>query len=98
MASRMSYKRLLVPPCMYHPGIDSMGGRGYTRPHAAWRIWTGSNPRTFGHPGAGGSISWADPDTRLAVAMTHNRMFRASTPEENPFVPIDLLYLPLKIL
>jgi len=27
-------------------------------------------------------------DTRLAVAMTHNRMFRATTPEENPFVPI----------
>jgi len=36
----------------------------------------------------GGSIGWADPDTRLAVAMTHNRMFRATTPEENPFVPI----------
>src|SRR5439155_720624 len=45
-------------------------------------------PRACGHPGAGGSIGWADPDTRLAVAMTHNRMFRATTPEENPFVPI----------
>ena len=51
-------------------------------------VAAGRNPRTFGHPGAGGSIGWADPDTRLAVAMTHNRMFRATTPEENPFVPI----------
>ena len=36
----------------------------------------------------GGSIGWADPDSRLAVAMTHNRMFRATTPEENPLGPI----------
>jgi len=47
-------------------------------------VAAGRNPRSFGHPGAGGSIGWADPDTRLAVAMTHNRMFRATTPEENP--------------
>ena len=39
-------------------------------------------------PVQGDQIGWADPDTRLAVAMTHNRMFRATTPEENPFVPI----------
>ena len=51
-------------------------------------VAAGRNPRFFGHPGAGESIGWADPDTRLAVAMTHNRMFRATTPEENPFVPI----------
>ena len=28
------------------------------------------------------------PDAHLAVAITHNRMFRTSTPEENPLVPI----------
>ena len=48
----------------------------------------GNNPHTFGHPGAGGSIGWADPDAHLAVAITHNRMFRAATPEENPLVPV----------
>ena len=51
-------------------------------------VAAGRNPRTFGHPGAGGAIGWADSDTRLAVAITHNRMFRATTPEENPFEPI----------
>jgi len=48
----------------------------------------GRNPHTICHPGAGGSIGWADPDARLAVAMCHNRMFDAPTPAGNPFVPI----------
>ncbi len=34
----------------------------------------GKNPHTLCHPGAGGSIGWADPDARLAVAICHNRM------------------------
>jgi len=48
----------------------------------------GRNPRIICHPGAGGSIGWADPAARLAVAICHNRMFNAPTPEGNPFVPI----------
>jgi CubicO group peptidase (beta-lactamase class C family) len=48
----------------------------------------GRNPHTICHPGAGGSIGWADPDARLAVAICHNRMFDAPTPEGNPLVPI----------
>ncbi|MBI3329675.1 MAG: beta-lactamase family protein [Nitrospinae bacterium] len=48
----------------------------------------GRNPYTICHPGAGGSIGWADPDARLAVAICHNRMFDAPTPEGNPLVPI----------
>jgi CubicO group peptidase (beta-lactamase class C family) len=44
----------------------------------------GSNPHTISHPGAGGSIGWADPDAHLAVGICHNRMFDAQTPQENP--------------
>ena len=33
------------------------------------------NMRALCHPGMGGNIGWADPDTRLAVAFCHNRMF-----------------------
>jgi CubicO group peptidase (beta-lactamase class C family) len=44
----------------------------------------GNNPHTISHPGAGGSIGWADPDARLAVGICHNRMFDAQTPQENP--------------
>jgi CubicO group peptidase (beta-lactamase class C family) len=86
------------PPCEYDyvqgvPHNGSIGGFhlvapiGQAPPPVAM-VPAGRNPRVFGHPGAGGSIGWADPDTRLAVAMTHNRMFRASSPQENPLVPI----------
>jgi CubicO group peptidase (beta-lactamase class C family) len=86
------------PPCDYDyvqgvPHNGSIGGFhlvasiGDANPPLSM-VPAGSNPHTFGHPGAGGSIGWADPDTHLAVAITHNRMFRAATPEENPFMPI----------
>ncbi|HWJ40087.1 MAG TPA: hypothetical protein VNT29_03085, partial [Candidatus Limnocylindrales bacterium] len=34
----------------------------------------GPNPRTFGHPGAGGSIGFADPDARVGFGYTMNQM------------------------
>lgn len=34
----------------------------------------GPNPRSFGHPGAGGSIAFADPDARVSVAYVMNQM------------------------
>ena len=86
------------PPCDYDyvqgvPHNGSIGGFhlvasiGDAAPPISM-VAAGSNLRTFGHPGAGGSVGWADPDTNLAVAITHNRMFRAAIPDENPFVPI----------
>lgn len=53
-----------------------LGGHRVSSPHAIW------------HPGAGGSIGWADPDQRLAVAVCHNRMFNARLPEDDPILPI----------
>ena len=48
----------------------------------------GRNPHTLSHPGAGGSIGWADADAHLAVGICHNRMFDAPTPAANPLQPI----------
>jgi CubicO group peptidase (beta-lactamase class C family) len=35
------------------------------------------------HPGMGGSIGWADLDSKLSVAFCHNRMFDTLLPEED---------------
>lgn len=60
-------------------------------------FWLGGNyppvaspkyPRAICHPGAGNSIAWADPETKLAVAICHNRMFNASSLEEDSILPI----------
>ena len=48
----------------------------------------GTNPLAFGHNGAGGSLGWADPTHRLAVAIQHNRMVAHGPPEESPLTPI----------
>ena len=41
------------------------------------------NPRALCHPGMGGSLGWADPDRKLAVAFCHNRMFDTVVPEQD---------------
>jgi CubicO group peptidase (beta-lactamase class C family) len=38
------------------------------------------------HGGAGGSYAWADLDARVAVMITHNRMFGALPDDEHPFI------------
>ena len=52
-----------------------------------WNPVIGNNPRTMWHLGAGSTVGWADPDTHLAVAICHNRMFYPNS-FQNPFVPI----------
>ncbi|HEY2399788.1 MAG TPA: serine hydrolase domain-containing protein [Steroidobacteraceae bacterium] len=64
----------------------SMGGFWLGGPNTP--VCSAKSPRALCHPGQGGSIGWADPDTGLAVAICHNRLFNASTPEEDPLLPI----------
>jgi CubicO group peptidase (beta-lactamase class C family) len=42
----------------------------------------------FGHPGVGGSLAWADPAERLAVAFCHNRLFQPQTTDTDPILRI----------
>jgi CubicO group peptidase (beta-lactamase class C family) len=46
------------------------------------------NPRAICHPGQGGSIGWADPDSELAVAICHNRLFNPTSTAEDAILPI----------
>jgi len=65
---------------------------GVPIPISVGGYWLGghrvTSDRAIWHPGAGGSIGWADPDRRLAVAICHNRMFNARSPDEDPILPI----------
>jgi len=53
-----------------------LGGRVQPRPTRPM----GRSERSFGHPGTGGSIAWADPDAGMAVAIARNRLAAPDVP------------------
>lgn len=70
---------------------------GFPMPISIGGYWLGGqfppiaqviSPRAIFHPGAGNSVGWADFDQKLAVAICHNRMFDARTPEQDTVLPI----------
>ncbi len=56
----------------------------------------GPNPRSFGHPGAGGSIAFADPDVQLGFAYTMNQMQMGLGGDARGFALIGALYAALR--
>jgi CubicO group peptidase (beta-lactamase class C family) len=52
--------------------IQTRFGSGFMLTQPGWPL--GQNPRVFGHPGAGGSIGFADPDARIGFGYTMNQM------------------------
>jgi CubicO group peptidase (beta-lactamase class C family) len=46
-------------------------------------VCSARSSRAICHPGAGNSIGWADPDSGLAVAICHNRMYNPRSLEED---------------
>ena len=52
--------------------VDTAFSLGFARPLGPFRF--GSSDRAFGHPGAGGSFAFADPDRRVAFAYVTNRL------------------------
>ena len=56
---------------------------GNSQPENLGRL-IGTNPNAFGHPGAGCSIGWADPDKGIAVAILHNRMVQPPATSQDP--------------
>jgi CubicO group peptidase (beta-lactamase class C family) len=52
--------------------VDTAFSLGFARPHGEFRF--GSSERAFGHPGAGGSFAFGDPDRGVAFAYVMNRM------------------------
>jgi CubicO group peptidase (beta-lactamase class C family) len=52
--------------------VDTAFSLGFARPLRKFRF--GSSERAFGHPGAGGSFAFADPDRGVAFAYVMNRL------------------------
>jgi CubicO group peptidase (beta-lactamase class C family) len=52
--------------------VDTAFSLGFARPHGDFRF--GSSERAFGHPGAGGSFAFADPDRDVSFAYVMNRL------------------------
>jgi CubicO group peptidase (beta-lactamase class C family) len=71
-----TFAKLTAPPELAHPrdavmGVPSWYSLGYIRPGP--ELAFGSSQRAFGHPGAGGSFAFADPDARLGYAYVMNK-------------------------
>ncbi len=55
----------------------------------------GPNSRSFGHPGAGGSLGYADPDAKIGFGYTMNRMQSGILIDSRASRLIDALYASL---
>ena len=55
-------------------GFPSHFGLGFMLPQGREGTDFGPNPRAFGHPGAGGSVGFADPENRVGFGYVMNRM------------------------
>ena len=73
--SRSSPASRAPPPHGWHDEVlkvDTAFSLGFARPLGQFRF--GSSDRAFGHPGAGGSFAFADPDRGVAFAYVMNRL------------------------
>jgi CubicO group peptidase (beta-lactamase class C family) len=58
---------------------------------AAQRMF-GASLKAFGHPGAGGSHAFADPENRFSFAYVMNQMEQSLLPNEKSLRLIDAIY------
>lgn len=52
----------------------------------------GTSPNSFGHPGAGGSHAFADPENKIAFAYVMNQMEQSLLPMEKSLRLVDAIY------
>jgi CubicO group peptidase (beta-lactamase class C family) len=55
----------------------------------------GPNPRSFGHPGAGGSLGYSDPDAKVGFGYVMNQMSNDVLLDRRPGALIDAIYASL---
>jgi CubicO group peptidase (beta-lactamase class C family) len=52
----------------------------------------GRSTIAFGHPGAGGSHAFADPENKIAFAYVMNQMEQSVLPNEKSLRLVDVIY------
>jgi CubicO group peptidase (beta-lactamase class C family) len=67
-------------------------GRIGNRPSLIPRRMFGTSPNAFGHPGAGGSHAFADPENKLGFAYVMNQMEQQILPNEKSLRLVDAIY------
>ena len=67
--------------------MDPLDDRG-----AKVRSTFGTSVNAFGHPGAGGSLAFADPENRIGFAYVMNRMENGVLREMRPARLVQALY------
>jgi len=61
-------------------------------PQNAARRMFGPSQKSFGHPGAGGSYAFADPENKIAFAYVMNQMEQSLLPNEKSLRLVDAIY------
>ncbi|HEX4641601.1 MAG TPA: serine hydrolase domain-containing protein [Chthoniobacterales bacterium] len=77
--------RILQIPTVFSAGFMK------DAPEAKPRIF-GPSPSAFGHPGAGGSNAFADPENGIAFAYVMNQMEQSLLPNEKSLRLVDAIY------
>jgi CubicO group peptidase (beta-lactamase class C family) len=67
-------------------------GRIGNRPSLITRRMFGTSATSFGHPGAGGSHAFADPENKIACAYVMNQMEQSVLPNEKSLRLVDAIY------
>ncbi len=75
---------------------NSKEGRIGNRPSLATRRLFGTSPNAFGHPGAGGSHAFADPENGISFAYVMNQMEQSLLPNEKSLRLVDAIYAAFK--
>jgi CubicO group peptidase (beta-lactamase class C family) len=71
---------------------NSREGRIGNRPSLVTRRMFGPSTKAFGHPGAGGSHAFADPENKIAFAYVMNQMEQSLLPNEKSLRLVDAIY------
>lgn len=77
------------PDPVYMGGTVLIGQGGFWLGAPNTPVASARDSHVLCHPGMGGSIGWADPRSKLAVAITHNRMHNAACVEDDYILPIS---------